>query len=96
MKESLMQEIKPIRQPEVLCQEMGDEVVLYPLDGEAVHVLNRTALAILELCDGEHSYAQIEQAIRLRFVIRDPQADIAADVSNALQQLLEKGLVTTS
>ena len=93
LEELLTQEAKPSRESEVLCQKMGDEVLLYPLDSSALHVLNRTAFAIWELSDGKHTVAEIEQAIREQFVIPDPQIDIASDIQNTLQMLVGKGLV---
>jgi PqqD family protein of HPr-rel-A system len=88
-----VQETKPLRQSEILSQPLKDEMVLYPLEGKAIHVLNRTAVAIWELCDGNHTLAQIEAKVRERFVIQDPKADVATDIAQTLQELANKGLV---
>jgi PqqD family protein of HPr-rel-A system len=53
----------PTRRPDVwLRQAEGENVVFDPATG-AVHILNATALAIWELCDGETRPAEMVEAI---------------------------------
>jgi PqqD family protein of HPr-rel-A system len=59
---SLMIE-RPARRPDVwLRQAEGENVVFDPSTG-AVHILNATALAIWELCDGDTRTGEMVEAI---------------------------------
>jgi len=60
-------------------------VLLYP---EGVVLLNDTGAAILELCDGRRSIADIAAALGERY-----QCDVTADVIEYLSQLVERELV---
>jgi hypothetical protein len=76
----------------VLAKQLGDEVVLYLADGSAVHVLNRTALAIWSLCDGSHTAQEMEQTLRVQYAIPE-EVDVAEDVRRTLGVFAAKGLV---
>ena len=51
--------------------------------------LNPTAYAVLELCDGERSRAEITQALSAQY----GGADVSGDVAELLDALTERGLV---
>ena len=54
---------RPTRRPDVwLRQAEGENVVFDPSTG-TVHILNATALAIWELCDGETRTGEMVEAI---------------------------------
>lgn len=60
-------------------------VLLYP---EGVVLLNDTGAAILELCDGRRSIAEIAAVLGEKY-----QCDVTADVIEYLSQLAERELV---
>jgi pyrroloquinoline quinone biosynthesis protein D len=60
-------------------------VLLYP---EGVVLLNDTGAAILELCDGKRSIAEIASVLGERY-----SCDVTADVLEYLSQLIERELV---
>jgi pyrroloquinoline quinone biosynthesis protein D len=60
-------------------------VLLYP---EGVVLLNDTGAAILELCDGQRSIAEIASVLGERY-----HCDVTADVIEYLSQLVEEELV---
>ncbi len=60
-------------------------VILYP---EGALFINETARAILELCDGNRSVAEIAQVLGDRY-----QADVLADVVEFLAGMRDRGLV---
>ena len=66
----------PVRQQRVL---------LYP---EGVVLLNDTGAAILELCDGQRSIAEISAVLEGRY-----HCDVTSDVIEYLSQLVERELV---
>jgi hypothetical protein len=73
----------PQRRDDVVSQPAGGETLLYDPVADAVHVLNATALAVWELCDGQHTAAQIETALRARFAGTGSR-DVAGDVADTL------------
>ena len=61
-------------------------VLLYP---EGVVLLNDTGAAILDLCDGRRSIAEIATVLGERY-----QSDVSADVIAYVSQLVERDLVS--
>jgi pyrroloquinoline quinone biosynthesis protein D len=66
-------------------QVRQQRVLLYP---EGVVLLNDTGAAILELCDGRRSIAEIAAALGERY-----HCDVTTDVLEYLSQLVERELV---
>jgi pyrroloquinoline quinone biosynthesis protein D len=60
-------------------------VLLYP---EGTVLLNDTGSAILELCNGTHTMAQIVSILAQRY-----QADVAGDVTEYLEQMAQRELI---
>ena len=60
-------------------------VLLYP---EGAVLLNDTGAAILELCDGSNSVAQIVRILTERY-----QADVSDDVTEYLKLMAERELI---
>ena len=83
---------KPRRRSDVVCQAAGDETLLYDPIGDTVHVLNSTALAVWELCDGLHTPAEIEAALRVRFTGTEG-LDLSGDVQTTLARFQAEGLL---
>ena len=63
----------------------GRSVLLYP---EGAVLLNESGAAILELCDGRRTVAQIATELGARF-----ETDLATDVSEYLSALAERDLI---
>ena len=59
-----MNTTRPVRKPDITVKDIGGETLLYSAAEEAIHILNPTARLIWELCDGEHTVEDMEQAIR--------------------------------
>jgi pyrroloquinoline quinone biosynthesis protein D len=66
-------------------QVRQQRVLLYP---EGVVLLNDTGAAILELCDGKRSIADIASVLGERY-----HCDVTADVVDYLSRLVEQELV---
>jgi hypothetical protein len=55
----------PVRREDVVCKPLDEaETMLYDPETEAVHILNSTARLIWELCDGEHTVADMAATIK--------------------------------
>lgn len=65
----------------------GRDVLLYP---EGLVALNATGVAILELCDGRRSLAEIVATLERRY----DAGGLERDVTTFLEGLVAKGLVT--
>jgi pyrroloquinoline quinone biosynthesis protein D len=61
-------------------------VLLFP---EGALKLNSTALAVLELCDGERSLGEISKLLSERY----GGADVRGDVESLLEAIASRGLV---
>jgi len=85
--------MKPTRKPGIAVKDIGNETLLYSAKGEAIHVLNPTAKLIWELCDGEHTITEMEQAIRANFSVTD-EHDVTEDIRRTLEIFAEKGLLS--
>jgi hypothetical protein len=84
--------MKPVRKPGITAKNIGGEMLLYSAEEEAIHVLNPTAELLWELCDGEHTVASMEQAIRANFSVTD-ERDVAGDIRRTLEVFAAKGLI---
>jgi hypothetical protein len=87
-----MNPTKPIRKSGITVKDMGEETFLYSADEEAIHILNPTAQLIWELCDGEHTIVDMEQAIRANFSVPD-EHDVTKDIQRTLDVFADKGLL---
>jgi PqqD family protein of HPr-rel-A system len=54
---------RPIRNPEVWLRKTEKETAIYDPTTGSVHLLNETALAIWELCDGETKVDEMVTAV---------------------------------
>jgi hypothetical protein len=83
---------RPVRKPGITVKDTGGETLLYGAEGEAIHILNPTAHLIWELCDGEHTVEDMEQAIRASFSVAD-EHEVTTDIQRTLAVLASKGLL---
>lgn len=83
---------RPRQMPDVTASDLDDELVLYNLRTDQVHVLNATAAAIWELCDGSLSVREIADV--LAEACRVPLARVEPDVQNMLAEFHAAGLIT--
>jgi hypothetical protein len=89
-----MAQQKPQRRTDVVCTPAGVETLLYDPASDSVHVLNPTAQAAWELCDGQHTPEEIEAELRLRFSVASGW-DVAVDVASLLERLEAEGLLVS-
>ncbi len=82
---------KPAWVEDIIWRRIEDEVVVITEDGLSVHVLNKTAAHIWELCDGRHDLNDIADMVCERFEVSVDEAK--ADVKAMLAQLEGLGLL---
>ncbi len=84
--------IRPIRKPDLLSEDLGEELLICEPEDRIIHVLNATARLLWELCDGHHTLADMENAVREKF--RAPEEhDVGGDILQTLQELSARGLL---
>lgn len=74
-----------------IWRRIGDEIVVITEDGLSLHVLNKTAAYIWELCDGKNDLDEIVRSICERFEVS--AEDARADVNDVMNQLEGLGLI---
>ena len=81
----------PLRRDDVWVRRTDDEAVLLGPDGKSIHLLNDTAAALWELCDGTTTTGEMVQAILDFFAVSEQQA--SADVDRTIATFDELGIV---
>ena len=79
------------RADNVISREINNEIAVIKDDGLAVHVLNKTAARIWEMCDGETGPDEIATKLCERYDVSLERA--RDDVRNTLSRMMEKGLL---
>ena len=83
---------RPVAKPDIERSQLGMETLLYNPANDKVTVLNETAAAVWEMCDGEHTLSRIEA--KIRDVFNPPSSqDVAEDVKNTLTRFQEDGIL---
>jgi hypothetical protein len=82
---------KPRHRGTLATEEIEEDLVLYDPDKDHVHLLNVSASAIFELCDGTRTAQEIAQEIAK--LVTPGDHDIGKDVGQTLGELREKGLI---
>jgi hypothetical protein len=80
-----------VRNEDIIWRKIEDKIVLIGKDGLAIHVLNKTAAHIWDLCDGAHSPDEIAANLCERFDV--PPEEANADVREAISKLEGMGLL---
>lgn len=86
---------RPLRRPDVHCEYLDDEAVLYDWAHHQVHYLNVSACLVWSHCDGLTSVRGIRDIVADAFDVRDAsgRAQLLMDVEDALDRLSRHGLL---
>ena len=79
------------RTEDVIWRKIGDEIVVIKDNGLAVHVLNKTAAHIWEMCDGDSSPDAIAASLCERFDVTFEEA--IGDVKDIVVKFGEIGIL---
>ncbi len=83
---------KPLRNSDILLQEIGDEVFLYNPGNDALHVLNTTALSVWNQCDGSHTVKEIENHLNETYQFAE-NTNVYSDVMDIMQTFTDLGVL---
>lgn len=86
-----MTEGRIARAGDVIWREIEDEIVVLKEDGLSVHVLNKTAARIWEMCSGDFGLNEIAANLCERYDVSSEKA--SADVRNVTAKMVEIGLL---
>jgi hypothetical protein len=75
-----------------MVKDLGRELMIYDPENDSAHILNLTAAAIFRLCDGKHSFEDIDQAIRTQFVAKETH-NIHRDIYKFIVELKRRGFL---
>ncbi len=81
----------PLARSDITVQVVGDEVMLYDADSEAIHVLNHSAYAVWKLCDGENTSEDIFEKLSAQYT--GAGSDLFEDIQEILQGFMQKMLL---
>jgi hypothetical protein len=76
---------------DVIWRRIGDDVVVIKDDGQSIHVLNKTAALIWEICDGMCGINEITTRLCERFDVSFE--DAYADVKEIIEKLTQAGIM---
>jgi PqqD family protein of HPr-rel-A system len=83
---------RPLRQGQAWVRRESDDAAVYNPDTGVLHLLNPSALAIWELCDGHTTVTEMIEAVA---EVTDATEEVATtDVVATLEYLQEAGLVS--
>ncbi len=89
---AIMSTTKFIRKQGVVVQDMGNESLLYSVEGKVVNVLNPTAKFVWELCDDTHTLEDMEREVRANFSISN-EYNVIEDIKKTLDIFASKGIL---
>ena len=81
------------RQPNMVFSHIDDEVVMMSIEAGEYYGLNPVASRIWELLEKPHTFGRLIDLLMLEFDI--DKSTCQKDVTNFLNQLVDKGLVIT-
>jgi len=76
---------------DVIWRRIGDDVIVIKDDGQSIHVLNKTAASIWEMCDGKCGINEITTRLCERFDVSFE--DAYADVKEIIEKLTQTGIM---
>jgi hypothetical protein len=79
------------RAEDIIWRKIGDEIVVIKDDGLAVHVLNKTAAHIWEMCNGDYQPDQIADSLCEHFDVSLEEA--STDVKDIIEQLRQMNIL---
>jgi len=88
-----MNSYRPEMRDELVIGQVDDDVLVYDPVSDRTTLLNWSAAAVLNLCDGERTVAQI--VAEMARVASAPAGDIVTEIKDAIQSLAANGLFAT-
>jgi coenzyme PQQ synthesis protein D (PqqD) len=84
--------VNPTKASDLEIRTVGDEVLVHHPSAQKVHILNRTAGQILDLCDGKRSKTDIVDSICS--ATSADKTTVTRDVDDLITEFTKLGLVS--
>jgi hypothetical protein len=88
---SIDRQARPLARNDITVQVIGDEVMLYDSGNEKIHVLNHSAYAIWQLCNGANSLEDMGKQLTVQY--DDSSLDLIDDIQATINEFIKKGLL---
>jgi len=82
---------KPKRKENLVLEEIDDELLVADFSDSQLHVLNPTAAAVWEMCDGQRTAEEIADLLAEHFGLSPEQ--VRQDIAKIIGEFREKGLI---
>jgi hypothetical protein len=79
------------RTDDIIWHRINDDIVIIKDDGQSIHVLNKTAAFIWEMCDGNGGIDEIAAKLCERFDVSPEEA--LADIRETIEDLTKIGVL---
>jgi len=89
-----LDETRPLRKEEIVCQKLGDEWILYDLEPGSIHIINAMAEFVWRMCDGCHSIEEMERQIADAYEVPGGM-NVRADVQSVIQSFADLGMLAS-
>jgi hypothetical protein len=87
----------PCRKSSIMVRDLDEETILYNPDTKHVHVLNKTALLVWQMCDGRHYVADMAESVARACSLppgeQDATTRIKDDVRSIINDFEAQGMV---
>lgn len=87
----MVTENRIVQAEDIIWRRIGDDVVVIKDNGQATHILNKTAAYIWELCDGKRGIDDIVAGICERYDVSPEEA--RADTRETIVNLTKAGII---
>lgn len=84
----------PCANQQVVGRQIQSEAILVHPQAGKIKVVNEVGALIWQLCDGQHSVAQMVEAVCQQFQVETGQAE--TDILQFLEALAQRGLISES
>ena len=84
---------RPRARPDVVFRQLDDDWVVYDPTQDRLHALNLSAALVWSHCTGDHSAAEIAQAVGAAFEPPRSGSEILPDVDASLARFRAEGLL---
>jgi len=88
----MMDTNKPLQKKGTLSRVIGNETMLYNPDAGYVHIINKTAAFVWNLCNGCRSSGEMANLLQNAYEVAE-DTDLDSDVTEILNSFTELGIL---
>lgn len=86
--------VKPCRRDSIMARDLDGEAILYNPDTKHVHILNKAALLVWQLCDGRHSISDMVAAIAEMYSFSPGEGiRVEQDIQGIIDDFAAQGMI---